>query len=155
MTSSVLVALRVQATPERTFDVFTGEIAIWWRPDPLFQITPSGDGVLAFEGGAGGRLVALQADGKLFEIGKVTRWERGRRLAFTWRHATFAPEQATRVDVSFDAVGEETRVSVTHYGWTSIPRGHVARHGFPDDATQQRAAEWWRRSLDELRSRLN
>jgi hypothetical protein len=27
----VLVALRVKATPERAFDVFTEEIALWWR----------------------------------------------------------------------------------------------------------------------------
>jgi len=40
----VLVALRVNATPERAFDAFTEEISQWWRPDPLFQITPKGDG---------------------------------------------------------------------------------------------------------------
>lgn len=49
----VLVALRVKATPERAFDVFTEEIALWWRPDPLFQITPRGDGTLVFDGVTG------------------------------------------------------------------------------------------------------
>ena len=51
MTSRVLVSLRVATSPERAFAVFTGEIAIWWRPEGLFQFTPSVTGVLAFEPG--------------------------------------------------------------------------------------------------------
>ena len=50
MSASVTVALRVRATPARAFEVFTRDIAMWWRPDPTFQITPRGDGVLAFAG---------------------------------------------------------------------------------------------------------
>jgi uncharacterized protein YndB with AHSA1/START domain len=147
VTSSVLVALRVNASPERAFDVFTREIGAWWRPDPLFAITPRGDGVLAFEGEESGRLVSRLPDGTIFEIGRVTEWRRGVRLAFDWRHATFAPDQTTRVEVTFAAIGTETRVTVRHFGWTEIPREHAARHGFPDPITQMRAAEWWRRSL--------
>lgn len=147
MTARVLVALRVQARPERAFDVFTQEIGAWWRPDPLFEITPRGDGVLSFEGGAGGRLIATLQSGKVFEIGRITDWRRGASLAFTWRMATFAPEHSTRVEVTFEPVGQETRVTVTHIGWTEIPQAHVARHGLPDAITQMRAAEWWRRSL--------
>jgi hypothetical protein len=153
MTSSVLVALRVKASPERAFDVFTGEIGAWWRPDPLFAITPRGDGVLAFEGGEQGRLVARLPDGTIFEIGRVTEWRRGERLAFVWRQGTFAPDQTTRVEVTFAPVGEETRVTVRHFGWTEIPREHAARHGFPDPITQLRAAEWWRKSLDAFSRR--
>lgn len=147
MTSSVLVALRVEALPERAFEVFTGEIGTWWRPDGLFRITPLGDGRLAFEGGAGGRLVTRLPSGEVYEIGQVTDWRPGEALAFTWRMASFAPEQVTRVEVSFEPVGEETRVTVRHLGWSEIPREHVARHGFPDPITQLRAADWWRRSL--------
>ena len=39
----VLVALRVAASPARAFEAFTQEIGQWWRPDPLFKITPRGD----------------------------------------------------------------------------------------------------------------
>lgn len=155
MTSSVLVALRVKASPEEAFDVFTEEIGQWWRPDPLFEITPRGDGVLAFEGGEGGRLVTRLPNGKAYEIGEVTAWRRGELLAFGWRQATFAADQSTRVEVTFEPVGDETRVTVTHFGWTSIPREHVARHGFPDPVTQLRVADWWRRSLTGLEQRAN
>jgi uncharacterized protein YndB with AHSA1/START domain len=150
MTSSVLVALRVKASPELAFDVFTREIGEWWRSDPLFAITPHGDGILAFEGEQDGRLVARLSGGAVFEIGRVREWRRGERLAFDWRQSTFAPGQMTRVEVTFAAVGEETRVTVRHFGWTEIPREHVARHGFPDPITQLRAAEWWQRSLDSF-----
>ncbi len=151
----VLVALRVAASPARAFEAFTQEIGQWWRPDPLFEITPRGDGVLAFEGGENGRLVTRLKTGKVYEIGQVTAWEPGARLAFDWRQATFGPSLATRVEVTFEAGGDETRVTVRHYGWTSVPRQHVARHGFPDPVTQARAAEWWRRSLRTLSERIS
>jgi uncharacterized protein YndB with AHSA1/START domain len=153
MKSSVLVALRVRASPERAFDAFTREIGEWWRPDPLFAITPQGDGVLAFEGEEGGRLVAHLPDGGVFEIGRVTEWRRGERLSFDWRQAAFAPGQTTRVEVTFASAGEETRVTVRHFGWLEIPRKHAARHGFPDEVTQMRAAEWWRKSLESFSRR--
>jgi uncharacterized protein YndB with AHSA1/START domain len=149
----VLVALRVEATPERAFDVFTADIDQWWRPDPLFPITPWGDGVLAFEGGEGGRLVSRLANGKIFDIGRVTAWERGARLEFDWRQANFPREVNTRVEVTFEAVADETRVTVRHFGWAALPREQAARHGFPDAITQQRVAEWWQRSLAALAER--
>ena len=77
----VLVAVRVPVSPEQAFDMFTQEIGLWWRPDPLFQITPRVDGELACEGGAGGRLVTRLKSGKVYEIGKVTDWRPGERLA--------------------------------------------------------------------------
>lgn len=155
MTSSVLVAIRVKTSPDRAFDVFTREIGAWWKPSGLFAITPRGDGDLAFEGGEGGRLVTKLPNGKTFEIGKILIWAPPDRLAFSWRQATFTPDQNTEVDVRFEPVGEETRVTVEHRGWAEIPREHVARHGFPDHATLQRAAEWWQGGLGQMRQRIN
>src|SRR5262249_38687223 len=91
-----VVSMRVGATPLRAFEVFTAEIGEWWRPDPLFVLTPRGDGYLRFEPGEGGRLVATLANGKEFEVGRITVWKPGERLALTWRQATFAPEKAER-----------------------------------------------------------
>ncbi|MGH8326529.1 MAG: ATPase, partial [Steroidobacteraceae bacterium] len=71
MTSKVFVALRVPADPQRAFQAFTQEIAFWWQPDRLFQITPQGDGELAFEPGVGGRLLTRLANGDTFEIGRI------------------------------------------------------------------------------------
>jgi uncharacterized protein YndB with AHSA1/START domain len=154
MTSAVLVAIRVDADPARAFDVFTQEIAAWWRPSGLFQITPRGDGELRFEGGEGGRLVTRLPNGREFEIGRILIWAPPDRLAFSWRQATFTRDQETRVEVRFEPVGGQTRVTVEHRGWAEIPREHAARHGFPDHATLTRAAEWWRGSLAGLQGRI-
>ena len=147
MTSKVYVALRVKAPPERAFVAFVGEIGAWWRPNGLFQTTPRAPGVLAFEPGEGGRLTETLANGKVFEIGRVTAWEPPARLVFSWRQATFPPDLHTEVEVRFEPVGEETRVSVEHRGFDRVPAGSAARHGFPDQALLMRLAEWWRKLL--------
>jgi len=146
--SAVIVSVRVRATPERAFEAFTQEMAAWWRPSALFQLTPGGDGRLRFE--ARERLVTRLANGKDYEIGRVTVWIPGQRLAFTWRQATFAPDQATHVDVRFEAFGDATRVTVEHRGWDAIPEAHVARHGFPLAVFQLRQGEHWRTLLHAL-----
>jgi uncharacterized protein YndB with AHSA1/START domain len=147
VTSKVYVALRVKAPPERAFAAFVGEIGAWWRPNGLFQTTPRAPGVLAFEPGEGGRLTETLANGKVFEIGRITAWEPPARLVFSWRQATFPPDLHTEVEVRFEPVGEETRVSVEHRGFDRVPAGSAARHGFPDQALLMRLAEWWRTLL--------
>src|SRR6185437_7010407 len=154
MTSSGFVAVRVPADPGRAFEAFTREIASWWQPDGLFEITPRGDGELAFEPGVGGRLITRLANGEVYEIGRVSAWEHGRRLVFSWRQATFSPAQSTEVEVLFEPVGEETRVSIEHRAWDTIPQRHAARHGFPEHVTLQRVADWWRASLASMKARL-
>ncbi len=154
MTSKVFLAIRVPADPARTFEAFTQDIAAWWRPDPLFRITPQGDGTLSFEPGPDGRLVTQLGTGETFEIGRILVWEPGRRLVFVWRQASFSAEQSTEVEVRFEPVGDETRVSVEHRAWDTIPQQHAARHGFPEPITLQRAADWWRASLGALRARF-
>jgi len=152
VTSRVVVALRVKASPARAFEAFTREVGLWWRPNRLFQFTPRGAGVLAFEPGEGGRFTETLPSGQVFEIGRIRAWEPPSRLVFGWRQATFAPDQDTEVEVRFEAVGEETRVTVEHRGWDSVPAEHVARHRFPDAVFLQRHAEWWQVLLASLKA---
>jgi uncharacterized protein YndB with AHSA1/START domain len=154
MTAAVIVSIRVGATPLQAFEAFTAEIGEWWRPNPLFALTPRGDGQLRFEPGEGGRLVATLANGKEFEVGRVILWKPGERLVLTWRHATFAPGQSTRLDVRFEAVGDQTRVTVEHRGWDAIPKDHIARHGFELMLFQRRQAEHWRGLLASFDAQL-
>jgi activator of HSP90 ATPase len=154
MTSKAFLAVRVPTNPARAFEAFTQEIASWWRPDGLFQITPQGDGELRFEPGVGGRLVTRLSNGEIFEIGRISVWEPGKRLVFDWRHVSFLPGQSTEVEVLFEPVGEQTRVSIEHRAWDTIPQRHVARHGFPERITLQRVADWWRASLWTLKDQL-
>ncbi len=151
MSSRVVVALRIKAPPVRVFEAFTTEIAAWWRPNSLFAFTPRSPGTMAFEEGEDGRrLVERLASGKVFEVGRVRVWEPGERLVVGWRQATFAPDMDTEVEVRFEAVEDETRVTVEHRGWDTVPQVHVARHTFPDGLFLRRHGEWWRDLLDGL-----
>jgi uncharacterized protein YndB with AHSA1/START domain len=143
--SAVIVSLRVAASAERAFDVFVGDIGVWWRPHRLFPVTPDGDGHLRFDGRE--RLVAISASGESFEIGRVSAWLRGERLGFSWRPPNFGPEHVTEVEVRFEPLGAETRVTVEHRGWDALPQAHAARHGFPLGPLQLRLAEHWRAAL--------
>ncbi len=154
MTSRVFVAIRVAATPERAFDVFTREIDLWWRATPLFRFTPRSPGKLAFEPRSGGRFIETSDDGTQFEIGRIVEWSPGVRLTFTWRQASFSEGQETEVEVRFDAIGDETRVTVEHRGWDSVPQEHVARHTFPNAVFLQRHGEWWQILLRSFANRF-
>lgn len=149
MTSKVYVALRVKASPERAFAAFVEEIGAWWRPNGLFQTTPRAPGRLAFEPGEGGRLTETLESGKVFEIGRITVWEPPARLIFSYRQANFPPDLHTEVEVAFEPVGGETRVSVEHRGFDRAPAG-AARHGFPDALLLTKLAEFWRAQLASL-----
>jgi uncharacterized protein YndB with AHSA1/START domain len=152
--SRVLLALRLNATPERAFAAFTEEIAQWWKPNGLFEFTRARSGVLSFEPGANGRLLETYDDGSVFVIGQVSVWEPPRRLVVGWRQASFAADQSTELHVRFEPLGMQTRITVEHFGWDTIPIRHAARHGFPLDEFQRRFAEWWQGLLLQLRERL-
>ena len=153
MRSQVLVSVRVKASPAHAFEIFTRDIALWWAPNLLFQFTPRSTGMLAFEPQEGGRFTETLANGTVFEIGRISIWKPGERLVFGWRQVTFRPEQDTEVEVTFEAVGAETRVTVIHRGWETVPDEHVARHGFPDAIFLRRHAEWWQALLERFASK--
>lgn len=155
MTSKVYVALRVKATPARAFAVFTAEIGDWWRPHGLFQTTPRAPGRLAFEETADGRrLIETLANGKVFQIGAVLTWEPPERLVFSWRQAAFPPDLHTEVEVRFEAVGDETRVSVEHRGFDRVPAESAARHRFADPLLLTKLSEFWQAQLRSVSGRV-
>lgn len=154
MRSRVVVAVRVGVAADVAFEKFTREIGEWWRPNALFPFTVGKSGRLRMEPRVGGLLVEAYDDGTELEIGRIKVWEPPTRLVVGWRHASFAQDQDTELHVRFDALGAETRVTVEHYGWDSIPQRHAARHGFPLHAFQQRLAEWWQALLASYRASL-
>ncbi len=52
----------------------------------------------------------------------------------------------------FEAVGDETRVTVEHHGWDTVPPEHVARHGFPAPIFLRRHGEWWQALLGSYKA---
>lgn len=151
MTSRILVSVRVRASSASAFEIYTRDIALWWTPNALFRFTPRSPGTLAFEPYQGGRFTETVADGTVFEIGRIRVWTPGKRLVFGWRQATFRPGQETEVEVTFEAIGAKTLVTVVHRGWDSVPDEHLTRHGFPDAIFLRRHGEWWQVLLARLR----
>jgi hypothetical protein len=155
MTSRVVVSIRVPCSPIQAFEVFTEKIGEWWTHSEVFRFTPHSPGVMAIEppdsSGKGGRLVEKLESGKVFEIGDIRQWQPGELLVVGWRQATFGPDHATEVEVRFEAVGPETRVTVEHRGWDSVPQCHVARHGFPLHFLYQHQGAQWRAGLARLK----
>jgi len=121
----VEVAVDVTADPEVAFDRFMRDINRWWRHDSRYWNAPERARGLRFEPFVGGRFIEVYdtATGEGFEIGRVTAWEPGRRLAFTWREAGWGTEEVTEVQVTFTPTGNGTRVSLRHGGWGRVRNG--------------------------------
>lgn len=156
MTSRVIVSVRVPCSPIQAFEVFTAEIGEWWVHRDDFRFTPRSPGKLMFEppdATSGGRLIERLPNGKEFKIGDIREWSPGQRLIVGWRQATFGPEHATEVEIRFEPVGSETRITIEHRGWDSVPQDHVARHGFPLSLFLQRQGRQWRAGLERIRQR--
>ncbi len=103
MSPDVATAIvEVAVDPPTAFEVFTEEIAAWWRASESVR----------FEPGVGGRVLALTADSDAepVEVGRVLVWEPGPRLAFSYR-------DETEVEVRFEASDVGTRVVVEHRGF--------------------------------------
>ena len=149
------VSIRLDAGLEQAFDAFTRRMGDWWRPHPLFATTPKAPGVFALvDPGQHGRLVETLEGGQCFEVGRVTAWDAPNRLAFSFRPASLGSDQNTEVEVRFEAIGDGVRVTLTHRGWSSLPTGHVARHGFGDLLLMTRLGEWWTAQLARYKGRL-
>jgi uncharacterized protein YndB with AHSA1/START domain len=92
----------------------------------------------------------------VFEVGRIRAWEPPHRFVVGWRQATFTPDQDTEVTVTFEPVEPgETRVTVEHRGWDSVPTEHAAKHRWPDPIFLRRHGEWWQALLASYRDSLS
>jgi uncharacterized protein YndB with AHSA1/START domain len=147
---SVSVSTVVAVDPERAFEVFTGEIDLWWRRGPRFR-SPERAGAMRFEPGEGGRLVCEDEAGAVVEIGRVRVWKPAERLVFEWRVNNFEPGQTTEVEIVFVAVEGGTRVNLEHRGFDALPADHPVRHGLEGEAFLGMFGLWWADLLVALR----
>jgi len=51
------------------------------------------------------------------EVGSITAWEPGERIALEWRPATWEPEELTEVVLTFEATDSGTHVTIEQRGW--------------------------------------
>jgi uncharacterized protein YndB with AHSA1/START domain len=113
--------IRVQASAEHAFKVFTGGFATWWPLDS-HHIAEQPAETAVLEPRVGGRWFERAADGSQCDWGSVLVWEPPHRLVLAWHiDERWAydpdPERAGEIEVRFVAEDETTTlVSLEHRG---------------------------------------
>ena len=115
MIAPVIKTATVRCGVADAFRIFTERIATWW-PLESHSVGGSSSESCFVEERVGGRLYERLNDGRELAWGKVLEWSPPDRLAFTW-YPGRGPDTAQTVEVTFTAVGEGTRVELTHSGW--------------------------------------
>ncbi|MCP3138741.1 SRPBCC domain-containing protein [Pyxidicoccus xibeiensis] len=135
----------VAVEPDDAFEVFTQETDLWWKQGPRYRFGGARNGVLRFEGRAGGRLLEVfdDATGDAYEVGRVLVWEPGARLVFEWRARAFVPGEVTEVEVRFEPASGGTRVVLEHRGWDALAPTHPVRHGLEASEFIAWMGRWW------------
>ena len=122
---SVRVSVVVDATPDRAFEFFVGEMARWWDPNQHVLKAPLA--AMLVERRVGGHLIDRGVDGSETRWGTVLAYEPPYRFVFSWHVSprwTIEPDpaKASEVEVRFLPEGAgRTRVSLEHR--------HFERHG--------------------------
>jgi uncharacterized glyoxalase superfamily protein PhnB len=120
----------VRVAPADAFRIFTEEIDAWWVRGPANFYDGARARGMRLEPGVGGRFLQVNTGAEDRELGCITAWEPGTRLAYE------TGDGAT-VEVRFEPAADGTRVTVEQRGpgmsaWPNILRWfvHRADHGY-------------------------
>jgi uncharacterized glyoxalase superfamily protein PhnB len=117
LTASTSVSVSVPVDPKTAFMAFTEELDKWWVRGPI-NYFDSGRAVgMRCEPGVGGRLIEMydEATGEGLELGRITVWEPGVRLAWT------SSVDDVEIDIRFERIPAGTEVTLRA---TVAPGGH-------------------------------
>ena len=111
------LAFTVDCPPERAFDLWACRTSMWWPSGHSVSGDP--DLTVRFEPHPGGRIFERTPAGEEHDWGEVLVWEPPSRLVYLW-HLRFDRSDATEVEVSFEALGDRTFVTIVHRGWERL-----------------------------------
>jgi len=119
--TSVRHSVTVPLSPEQAFELFVQRMDEWW-PSDSHSLMPDVSTVSVIEPRVGGRWYDRAEDGRECDVGSVLRWDPPRRVLFAWQLTPewkYEPDasKCTEVDVTFEAEGEGTRVTLEHRGF--------------------------------------
>ena len=131
--------LAVAAPIERAFKVFTESFGRWWPASHHIGDADLADAII--EPRPGGRWYERSTDGSECQWGHVIAWEPPHRVVMAWQLDAdwrFDPDLVTEVEVTFEADGEQTRVTLEHR--------HLERMGERAEAVRRSidSPEGWR-----------
>ncbi len=132
MTDPVVKTITVPCAPDKAFSIFTADFSTWWPKDKHSVSAMGGETArsVALEPHVGGKITEVKADGETVMWGSVSDWQPGKRLVLDW-HIGLPAEQATSVEVAFEASDSGTLVTLTHSGWEVMGESAVAmREGY-------------------------
>jgi uncharacterized protein YndB with AHSA1/START domain len=117
--------IRVRASVERAFRVFTQQMDSWWPRTHHIGSSPMKS--VVFEGKDGGAIYTMQEDGTPCHWGKVLAWEPPHRVVFAWQISSawqFEPDLSKCSEV-------ELQFTSTDDGMTLVELEHreLQRHG--------------------------
>ena len=127
----------VAVDPARAFEAFTAEIDNWWKKDSPFWMDKDRRLGLRFEPHVGGRFLEVYDDetGEGYEIGRISAWEPGKKIAYTWRQSDWPEDAITNVELTFEPVDGGTRVRMRQTGWERVPGGPEIAKGYSGGAS--------------------
>jgi uncharacterized protein YndB with AHSA1/START domain len=133
----------VDASPEDAFAIFTDEIGVWWRRDTPYWNDRERGLTIRIEPRVGGRFLEVWdlESGAGFEVGRVTAWEPGMRLAFTWTQLGWPEDVSTDINVTFEPIEDGTLVRVEQTGFEQVPDAERYLAGY--DAGWKEVLGWF------------
>jgi uncharacterized glyoxalase superfamily protein PhnB len=109
---SASASVEVAAEPATAFRIFTDEIDLWWVRGPINFFDAARAVGMQIEPGVGGRILEVYrpatdtVDEDVLELGRITAWEPGSRLAYR------SSVDDTETEIRFEPFDGGTRVSV-------------------------------------------
>ena len=142
----------VKASPKDAFALFTDDIGLWWRRDTPYWNDRDRGVSIRLEPGVGGRFIEVYdlETGSGMEVGHVTVWEPGRRLALTWTQVGWPHGASTEVDITFEPVADGTRVQLEHTGFERVEGAVDFLAGY--DAGWKEILGWFAEHLTDTRA---
>ena len=117
--TETMAAIRREVTvplaPERAFDLFTRRMTEWWPSAHHIGSAPIAE--IVVEPFEGGRWFTRHEDDSETSTGYVETWDPPERLVLTWQITAeweYDPRLITRVELTFTAVEDGTRVALEH-----------------------------------------
>ncbi|MEL6548931.1 MAG: metalloregulator ArsR/SmtB family transcription factor [Pseudomonadota bacterium] len=117
----VVKIITVPLPPEEAFELFTNGLPTWW-PVESHSLSAQDDATpkrVTIEDRECGLIEETKRDGTRHPWGTFTAWEPGRRVAIRW-HVGRPEDEATFIDVRFEAQPNGTRVTLIHDGWAAL-----------------------------------
>ena len=103
---------------KEAFETFTKNFSAWW-PKDKHSVSAMGGNVarsVSLDPKVGGDINEVMHDGTTTHWGSVKEITPHSKLSLAW-HIGKPADQASFVDVTFEAAGDMTTVTLTHHGW--------------------------------------